>query len=814
VQDVPKLSYVKQFEPWGWVIGTGMFLDDVQAKTDEISSHLLRLIYITVAFSSLLLLAVVLRSLAIERRRYRAEHDLRQSRIKYKTLVETAVDPLMMLHNGACIYANKSMESLLGYTALELEAMNPVDLFAPHPADSDTPGIIEDALHGYITPGQHEVVLLTRHESRVDVLLSMSRKDLGSQKVIVLNAKDVSTTKLIEAELDASREQYRSLTDRLNIGVFRTSPGNGLTFLEANSITTRLFDVSDEAELVGTDLLELIENDQSATELIETLDRNGVVKEQGCRLKMPGPEPRTVSISLVLARDGQGRALHCDGLIEDISQQQESNEAREHLIVELQTSLMFMNQPVKSVLKDFASCELATPIHEAAVLMSQAEQSAILVQDESGEMVGIITDLVLREHVVAQNISRQTPAGELMSSPLVSIDDSGLIFEAIILLHERGIKHLAVRDSSGQVSGVISNEELLDLHRYSDTFAIEQIRAATTIGEIAESQRAIPRIVKALNDSGAHAANITRVITRISDTVLERLIDLAIERIGEPPARFAFVSLGSEGREEQTLVTDQDNAIIFEDVPEEASSSVHDYFNRFGTMVCTWLDEAGYDFCKGDVMAMNPQWCQPISTWKSYFTGWIAESSPEALMEVSIFFDFRCLYGKHGLVDQLRAHVKTKAEKQKAFLYQMAQNTLLFKVPIDFFGRISVESGGDHPNTFNIKHVLAQVVGFARIYAIYGALESTNTLRRLDNLMEMKLINASAHEDIVEAYNFLMQLRFRHQVKRIDAGEAPDNHVNINELTHMEKDMLEKVLGQINQLRKRLSLVGHNEIYF
>jgi CBS domain-containing protein len=343
---------------------------------------------------------------------------------------------------------------------------------------------------------------------------------------------------------------------------------------------------------------------------------------------------------------------------------------------------------------------------------------------------------------------------------------------------------------------------------------IEQIGTSTTVEEIAQSHHRLPRIIKALIDSGAHAKNITRIITTISDTVLQKLIDLAIEEIGEPPVRFAFISVGSEGRGEQTLVTDQDNAIIFEDIDELESEAVHDYFITFGTMICTWLDEVGYQFCQGKIMAMTPKWCQPISKWKQYFTHWINESTPEDLMEVSIFFDFRCLYGDNRFTKELHAHIRSRAQNQKAFLYQMAQNTLLFKVPIDFFGKIAVESGGEHPNTFNIKHAMAQIVGFARIYAIFYGLERTNTLQRINRLLETDVLKPGVHQEIVESYNYLMQLRFRHQVKRIDDGLEPDNHVNINELTHMEKELLEKIFAQVNQLRKRLSLVGHNEIFF
>ena len=144
----------------------------------------------------------------------------------------------------------------------------------------------------------------------------------------------------------------------------------------------------------------------------------------------------------------------------------------------------------------------------------------------------------------------------------------------------------------------------------------------------------------------------------------------------------------------------------------------------------------------------------------------------------------------------------------------MAQNTLLFKVPIDFFGKLSVESGGSHPGTFNIKHVIAQIVGFARIYAIFYGLEITNTLQRVNRLLETDVLKPEVHQEIVDSYNYLMQLRFRHQISCIDEGQEPDNHVHINEISHMEKELLEKILGNTNQLRKRLSLVGHNEIYF
>ncbi len=815
VLDVPKLSYVRKFEPWGWVVGTGVFLDDVERKTVELTRRLTRMIHAGVVLITLLLAVIALRSLVSERKRREAEEGLRRSQVKYKTLVETAVDPIMMVHNGTCLFANKGMEDLLGYHPAELETINLAAIAERSTAEQEKSyEIWENALHGYVVGGRHDLVLRRKDGRLVKASVTMSRKNLGSQKVVVLTARDVSAARMIEEELAERRDRFRLLAGRLQIGMFRTGVKSGFPFAEVCEVTRELLGVDDERRLLDTPLTAFLDNNDDARELTALLKEQGFVKERQVSLKQAGGRSLTVAISMVVITDDQGRPLYCDGLLEDVSRQRQSEEERERLIVDLQTSLMYLNQPVRNSLSGFVSCELHTPIRTAAKLMSEAGRSAILVASETGAMVGIVTDLVLRERVVGGAISADAPVFQVMSAPLIYIDDSALVFEAVLLLQERGIKHLVVRDGNGTVSSVISNEELLDMHRYSSSFILEQIRRASSVEAIGVSLQRLPRIIKALIDCGAHAENITRVITTISDTVLSRIIDLALAESGEPPVSFAFVSVGSEGRGEQTLLTDQDNAIIYTDVDEDREAAVHDYFLRLGTMVCTALDQVGYRFCKGKVMAMNPDWCRPLAVWKGYFSRWIGEAGPEELMEVSIFFDFRCLYGSRQLTEELRSHIGTKAMKQKPFFYQMAQNTLLFKVPIDFFGKIAVESGGEHPNTFNIKHAMAQVVGFARIYAIYHGLESTGTLPRLDQMLAKGELSKEVHAEIREAYNYLMQLRFRHQVRRVEDGLEPDNHVHIDELSPMEKDLLEKIFSQLNQLRKRLSQVGERDIFF
>ncbi len=812
--NVPKLSYVKKFAPWGWVVGTGVYLDDVATKTEEITNRLTIMIWSTVALFTLLLLYVTFHSLTIERKRRLVGEALQHSRRKYKTLVETATDPIMMIHEGKCIYSNKSMAALLGYTIEELESINPLAIFPSNPPDSETETSLPAASRKKLSLGQHDTVLERKDGQHIYVNLFISQKSLGSQTATVLSAKDRSGRIKVEEELGESKERYRVLTNQLDIGVFRTTGEGKYRFLEANIATLQLLGLSGNEELSRSNLIDFLVDNHIIPELKATLEREGFVKNTIFNLRDKAGAIHMVALSMVMTRGKYNQPLYCDGIIEDISKQKKNEQERENLIVELQTSLLFLNQPIRHSLKNLVTCDLRTTIRKAAQIMKKANSSAILIETKSKEMVGIVTDMVMRDRVIAKSISYDAPVFEIMSSPLIYVEDNALIFEAVLLMQEKGIKHLVVKDTTGKVISVIDNEELLHVHRYSATFLINEIKDAETPEELFGSQERVPRIIKALLDSGAHAKIITRIITTISDVILGRFIDFAIEEMGEPPVRFAFISLGSEGRGEQTLATDQDNAIIFEDIPDDKSKEFQEYFHHFSTKVCTWLDEAGYDFCKGEVMAMNPEWCQSLNIWKDYFSSWINDASPQDLMEVSIFFDFRCLYGDGSLVEDLRHHITTTVENRDAFFHQLAENALLFRLPVDFFGNISVESGGEHANTFNIKNIIALIVGYARIYSIIHNLTNTNTLERMELLLEGGIVSKELHDEIEEAYDFLMQIRFRHQLKCIENGTTPDNFVYMNELSYMENTVLKKIVSQLSNLQKKLHTVGKSDIFF
>jgi CBS domain-containing protein len=282
-------------------------------------------------------------------------------------------------------------------------------------------------------------------------------------------------------------------------------------------------------------------------------------------------------------------------------------------------------------------------------------------------------------------------------------------------------------------------------------------------------------------------------------------LELAIEELGKPPCKFAFMVMGSEGRMEQTLSTDQDNAIVFENVKAKKLDEAREYFLKLGRQVSQHLNEVGYKFCDGEIMASNPRWSQSLSVWKKYFSDWINSSDPQSILDASIFFDFRCVYGKKGFVNKLRQHVNKTLDGKSVFFYHLAQSVVKFKPPLSFTGKIiSKNHSGDHLN-LDIKKIIFPIVGFIRLYALYNKLDETNTLERLRQLHLRDVITKSMYDELVLSYNYLMYLRFRFQAKSILENLPPDNMIDINKLTQIEVTTLKKIFGEMNDLQTKLN---------
>ncbi len=472
-----------------------------------------------------------------------------------------------------------------------------------------------------------------------------------------------------------------------------------------------------------------------------------------------------------------------------------------------EVSTEFFSQPIETIVnRELLYCDHDMPIQAAAAVMSQQNSSSIFIRDANSDFVGIVTDNDLRNKVTATGYDILEPVADIMTSPLVAVPSQALIFESMMTMMQKNIKHLAITDSNQKVMGVIANRDLLVAQGQSPFFVMREIAQARFVNQIVQVHHQIPRLIQALIHTGAKAQNVTRFLTTVSDAILQKLIGFAIDEMGPPPARFVFMILGSEGRKEQTLKTDQDNAIIIEDLPAKATEEAMDYFQSFSEKVCGWLDEVGYDFCKGGVMAKNPKWCKPLKVWKQYFSDWIHSASPEALLQASIFFDFRGGYGDMNLIDELRDHLFESLVGWAGFFRHLAENALYFAPPIGFFRNFLVESKGEHRDSFDIKAAMQPVVDYARIYALNNRIAETNTLRRLQNLMDQKLLTDKQYQELDAVYSYLMQQRFVRQVKAsLEENGKPDNYINPTKLSRIEQTTLKEIFKRIESFQEKLS---------
>ena len=663
---VPKLSYVRLFKPWGWVIGTGIYLEDVKQEIVRLEKGLLRIALFITLILAILMTVIAVQSYRFEVTRLRAEEKTRQSEERYRTLVEAATEGTIMLSNNRMVYINKALKDITGYQEAELDAMGLPGLF-----------------------GENGWAVISEGLSK------------------------------------ASQENPRTVLQ--NIVLIKKS-----------------------GETIRADL----------------------------------------TLSLLPLEDSFVHVL----FIHPTGPERLSFRAMENLAIELQASVLLLSRTISEMplTSLFASPE--TTVVEASGKMTVKGYDAILVKSEHGHVIGIVTDEDIRKRVVAAGISTAVPLYSVMSAPLITIPDKAMLYEALALMQQQKISHIAVTGSNGAVAAMVSIRELQQVHHYSLAFVKHQVETATTPEEVCRISCRIPEYASSLLKSGADSTHLVRLTGMIFEAVVQRFIEMALGKCGEPPAPFAYLVMGSAGREEQTLATDQDNAIVFGDVAEDKLDHTREYFLKLGSVVSEWLHEAGFSYCKGGIMASRPEWCCTTGEWKKKVTRWIASSEPRDLLEINIFFDFRAVFGEKGLAGEINHHIRSELAHHPAFYIFLTGNIQKLKPPVSLFGNIQVKGSREQPDAFDIKLAMLPLVDLARLYALREGTEERGTLARLRWLHLNGLLTEKGYQDREEAFRVLMTIRFRHQAEQIIMGEPPDNMIHPDALTHLDQTMLKKVL--------------------
>ena len=443
-----------------------------------------------------------------------------------------------------------------------------------------------------------------------------------------------------------------------------------------------------------------------------------------------------------------------------------------------------------------------TSIQEAAQVMVENRISSLLVTDQNHLPKGIITDRDLREKVVAKARPVSGPVKPIVSPSLIRVEASESCFEALLKMIKYNVHHMLVIQE-GRLKGIMTNHDLMTLQGISPLSLAKDIINQQSIEGLIPVSLQINNIVGLLLKEDAKASSITNIISEINDRLVRKVLEIVEQELGPAPLPYCWIVFGSEGRREQTFKTDQDNALIFNDpATAEEEEKARSYFAQFSVLANQGLQQVGFPMCPAQYMASNPLWCQPLKVWKRYFSTWVDQPVPDSLLRFLIFFDFRPLHGKQLLAEDLKNFITSLLVDQMVFLGHMANMMLQITPPIGFFNTFVVEKSGEHKDKFDLKvKGITPLLNVVRLFSMEKGIKETFTLDRIQALKGKDDLVERVADELEHAYDFLMLLRIHHQFEQIKAGQTPDNFINPNQLSSLEKKTLKESFHLMSKMQ-------------
>ncbi len=452
--------------------------------------------------------------------------------------------------------------------------------------------------------------------------------------------------------------------------------------------------------------------------------------------------------------------------------------------------------------RDPLTCGPETPVQEVARLMAGRHVSSICVTD-GDKLLGIVTLRDISGKVVAGALPSDTPVSQIMSTDLMTLPPSALGSDVLHMMLERRIGHVPVAEG-GHLVGMVTQTDLTRFQAVSSAGLVAEVAAAETPEAMARATARIPQLLVQLVAGGNRHEVVTRLITDVADTATRRLLALAEERLGPPPAPYLWLACGSQGRQEQTGVSDQDNCLFLDDSVTDQDLP---YFHELAKFVSDGLHACGYVYCPGDMMATNPRWCQPVRVWRQYFHGWITKPSPEAQMLASVMFDLRPIGGKTALFQDLQRDTLGDAARNSIFTAHMIANSLKHTPPLGLLRGFATIRSGEHKNQLDLKHNgVVPVVDLGRVYALQARLTEANTRARLEAAQAAGVLSYRGGQDLLAAYDHIAETRLEHQARRVRDGMAPDNYLAPADLSDFERSHLRDAFVVVKSMQ---SALGH-----
>ena len=438
------------------------------------------------------------------------------------------------------------------------------------------------------------------------------------------------------------------------------------------------------------------------------------------------------------------------------------------------------------------TCTPTTSIKEAAKIATSSGASCLCIVDQDGAPHGVVTDRDFTTKVVDKALAPDLPVRGIMTSPVITVEGSELLFQVLVRMLNHNIHHMVVTEH-GVALGVLNSNDLILLQGKSPLSLARHIQDQTSLDGLAEAQQRVAGLLPLLLREGAKSSHITQVIAEMNDQVITRILKFAHERFGEPPVPYCWIVLGSEGRREQTFKTDQDNALLYADPAATDESNVSAYFEQFSEYVKDSLVRCGYPLCPGEFMASNPRWRRSISEWKEFFTACISTADRRSTEDALLFFDMRWVFGDDSLFAALQAHISRCLEKASLFKSVVAHVSIEHKPPLGFFRNFVVERSGEHQHELDLKwYGTGPIVNAARLYALDQGVSKRNTLERLAELQPVGQLTETLLQDLRESFEFLTLLRVEMQLQSLRSGQELSNYVRPENLNHLQRSLLKE----------------------
>lgn len=448
------------------------------------------------------------------------------------------------------------------------------------------------------------------------------------------------------------------------------------------------------------------------------------------------------------------------------------------------------------------ACLPGESVRRATQTMRELAIGSMVVVSPDRIPIGILTLRDIADRVVLDSGAVDGPIERVMTRDPITLPVTETAYRAALTMIRRGVRHIVLVEG-GRLAGIVSERDLFGLQSSSVRELSAAIKGAADLDAIERFGRDINGLALRLFEQGVAIAALTAFVAALNDLLTERVVQLEFAQSALENLRCCWILMGSEGRSEQTLATDQDNGIIFAVPPGRSAESVRAAILPVAQRINRALDRAGYRLCPGEIMACNPQWTLSLDEWRQRFERWIDSGSPQALLHGAIFFDLRPLHGDLALGGELRHWLMQHAPRNPRFLHQMAANALENRPPFGWLKRFSVDKAGRIDLKLNGA---ALFVDAARIFSLAHGIDEVNTERRLRAAAPLLGAQPREVDAWIAAYFHIQGLRLRRQADCMRLGVPADNRIDPYALHDFDKRVLVAALEQARTIQARIAL--------